>query len=493
MLDRAHGLRVVDLPAHATGEVSFRYRCADPRATHPRLAEALRAAGFAEVREDTGGGASELRVQEAARLAPDRFDALFRAVALLGPLAAEGPVSPAYARAFQGDGLPPYCGFAGLWRLLLAGFEIPRLGPILDARATRDPGNTGAQLDIATLLFLTQMPVNRGPAFACQRQAIERQPHVVLPAQRPGTPLRMLALAAPGDLTANTPLEPLLEGSDVEVHFVFVRPDQPLPEPLPAHDLVFVAIGEAPDSRRLLEQIAPVLRRSRRTVLNRPEAVLEMSRDRVAARFRGTPGIEIPVTRRVSRTELASGPGVAFPMIVRPLDSQGGKGLERVDSAAALDAYLAGNPEDEFFVAPFVDYRGADGNYRKYRVVAIRGRLFPCHMAVSARWMVHYVNADMETNASHRAEEAAFLAGFDEGFGRRHAAALAHIDRTLGLDYYGMDCAETEDGRLLVFEIDTAMLVHAMDPEDLYPYKKPAMRRLFAAFREMLGLAAAGG
>lgn len=56
-----------------------------------------------------------------------------------------------------------------------------------------------------------------------------------------------------------------------------------------------------------------------------------------------------------------------------------------------------------------------------------------------------------------------------------------------------MDCAETEDGRLLVFEIDTAMLVHAMDPEDLYPYKKPAMRRLFAAFREMLGLAAAGG
>jgi hypothetical protein len=30
------------------------------------------------------------------------------------------------------------------------------------------------------------------------------------------------------------------------------------------------------------------------------------------------------------------------------------------------------------------------------------------------------------------------------------------------------------------------MVVHAMDPEDLFPYKAPAMRKVFAAFRQLL-------
>ena len=431
-----------------------------------------------------------MRVKDADLLDDARIEALLCAVALLGPLAVEGPVSATYAESLRGDGLPACCGFAGLWQLLAAGFEFPRLGPLLDARAARASSGAGALLDVATLLFLTQMPENRGAAFATQRRAIERAPHVVFPAPRPGAPLRVLALVAPGDLTANTPLEPLLADSDVELHFLYVLPGRALPTPLPGHDVLFVAIGESPESRVLLAQVAPLVRASPKPVLNRPEAILEMSRDRVAGRFAEAPGIAIPVTRQVSRAQLRG--GIAFPSILRPLDSQGGKGLERITGPAELEAYLRSRGEDAFFVAPFVDYRSADGRYRKYRVVAIRGRMFPCHMAVSARWMVHYVNADMEASASHRAEEAAFLEGFDEGFGRRHAAALAHIDQTLGLDYYGMDCAETPDGRLLVFEIDTAMLVHAMDPEDLYPYKKPAMRRLFAAFREMLGRAAAG-
>ena len=55
------------------------------------------------------------------------------------------------------------------------------------------------------------------------------------------------------------------------------------------------------------------------------------------------------------------------------------------------------------------------------------------------------------------------MADFDAGFALRHAAALADIDARIGLDYFGIDCAETPDGRLLVFEVDIAMIVHAMD------------------------------
>jgi hypothetical protein len=60
------------------------------------------------------------------------------------------------------------------------------------------------------------------------------------------------------------------------------------------------------------------------------------------------------------------------------------------------------------------------------------------------------------------------------------------MDVALGLDYYAIDCAQTLDGRLLIFEADTAMLVHAMDPADVYPYKETQMQKVFTAFREML-------
>jgi hypothetical protein len=54
------------------------------------------------------------------------------------------------------------------------------------------------------------------------------------------------------------------------------------------------------------------------------------------------------------------------------------------------------------------------------------------------------------------------------------------------LDYYSIDCAETADGRLLLFEADAAAIIHMMDPPDLFPYKQTQMRRIFRAFEDML-------
>ena len=115
-------------------------------------------------------------------------------------------------------------------------------------------------------------------------------------------------------------------------------------------------------------------------------------------------------------------------------------------------------------------------------MVLIQGAPFASHMACSAHWMVHYLNAEMETNPARREIEAGWMAGFDAGFARRHGPALRAISKRLGLDYFGLDCAEMADGRLLVFELDVAMIVHDMDSEALFPYKKPAMKKLFAAF-----------
>ena len=75
---------------------------------------------------------------------------------------------------------------------------------------------------------------------------------------------------------------------------------------------------------------------------------------------------------------------------------------------------------------------------------------------------------------------------FDTDFAVRHARAFEVLCERMGLDYFGIDSAETRDGRLLVFEVDVAMIVHALDSAEVFPYKKPAMKRLFGAFLSML-------
>ena len=56
----------------------------------------------------------------------------------------------------------------------------------------------------------------------------------------------------------------------------------------------------------------------------------------------------------------------------------------------------------------------------------------------------------------------------------------------MALDYFTIDCAETRDGALLIFEADNTAVVHNMDPATVFPYKGPQMRRIFEAFAAML-------
>jgi hypothetical protein len=160
--------------------------------------------------------------------------------------------------------------------------------------------------------------------------------------------------------------------------------------------------------------------------------------------------------------------------------------LEKLDDPAQIAVYLGRHDGDVFYLSPFVDYSGADGRFRKLRVALVDGRPFLVHLAISDHWMVHYLNAGMDQDGAKRAEEAAMMASFDAGFAARHAAAFAAIHALYGLDYLALDCAEDRDGRLLVFEADTAMIVHDMDPPGLYPYKAPALRKLFAAFQALV-------
>ena len=60
--------------------------------------------------------------------------------------------------------------------------------------------------------------------------------------------------------------------------------------------------------------------------------------------------------------------------------------------------------------------------------------------------MVHYLSAGMATSPEKRAVEAKWMATFDDDFAARHAAAFEAQYRHMGLDYFGIDCAELPDG-----------------------------------------------
>jgi len=177
---------------------------------------------------------------------------------------------------------------------------------------------------------------------------------------------------------------------------------------------------------------------------------------------------------------------LAFPVIVRPRGSHAGNGLARIDNAATLAHYLDEHAHDLFFISRFVDYASADALFRKYRVVFVDGRAYACHMAIAGRWDIWYLNAGMAESAAKRLEEETFMRTFDIGFGRRHQSALTAMAERIGLDYFTVDCAETKDGSLLIFEADNTAVVHNMNSPELFPYKPPQMRKVFDAFAAML-------
>jgi hypothetical protein len=175
-----------------------------------------------------------------------------------------------------------------------------------------------------------------------------------------------------------------------------------------------------------------------------------------------------------------------FPLILRPRGSHAGVGLAKIDDAAAIAPYLADRPESEFFVARFVDYSSSDGLFRKYRIAFVDGKPYACHMAIADRWDIWYLNAGMAFDAGKRLEEERFLRDFDQDFALRHKGALAGVAERVGLDYFTIDCAENQSGELLIFEADNTAVVHNMDSPDVFPYKPPAMRKIFEAFAAMM-------
>jgi glutathione synthase/RimK-type ligase-like ATP-grasp enzyme len=264
-----------------------------------------------------------------------------------------------------------------------------------------------------------------------------------------------------------------------------------LPAAIPAHDVAIVIAPASDDGASALAMIDKLSHNWTPPFLNRPSQIRDLDRDRLYHKLKDIAGLAIPSTTRLTRQDLQQPDGMQYPLIIRPVGSHAGFGLEKIEDAPALQDYLEDRLEDVFFVSPFIDYASADGMFRKYRIAIIDGKPFAVHMAISDEWKVWYLNSDMALSTSNRVDEACFMRFFDETFAKRHAGAIRDMGVAIGLDYVLVDCAETSDGQLLIFEADHCAIVHDMDPVNVYPYKPAQMQKIFSAFAAMIARHAA--
>jgi hypothetical protein len=294
----------------------------------------------------------------------------------------------------------------------------------------------------------------------------------------------------------NVVTAPLIDRSAVRLYTLVVEGYRPEME-IPPHHAVFNAVGDADRASVALAAAAAIAERSGAPVINRPARVATTSRAEVTERLGALPGVIAPKTQLIARESVTpaglAAAGFAFPVLLRSPGYHTGQHFVSIADADELALQRDALPGKELLAIAFLDGRGRDGNFRKYRVLFIDGRLYPLHLAISRAWKVHYFSADMGDRADHRAEEARFLADMRGVLGPATMDALERIERELGLDYGGIDFGLDAAGNVLVYEANATMAVFPAPPDERFAYRRPAVDRVLAAAHELVRARARAG
>ena len=378
-------------------------------------------------------------------------------------------------------------GHVNLGNVVHESGEFPSAREHYETALRLDPGHAEAHQGLAYVL--AELGDEEGAQWH-RRKGFEHRPVIALPYRGEGPPVSLLLLVS--SVGGNIPTRNLLDDR-VFGTFVVVPEFYDPKVPLPPHQVVFNAIGDADLAAPSLNAAQAVVALTTAPVVNLPSAVLATGRAD-HARLSRLPGVAMPVTVTLPR-ELLSSPeaaatvarhGFRFPLLVRTPGFHTGRHFLRVEGPEALAGAVAELPGRELTVIEFLNARAADGKVRKYRVMMIGGELYPLHVAISSHWKIHYFTAEMAERADHRAEDAEFLENMPEVLGPRAMEALAHIQATLGLDYAGIDFGLSATGDLLLFEANATMVVNPPEPGERWAYRRQAVERIFAAVRRML-------
>jgi tetratricopeptide (TPR) repeat protein len=365
--------------------------------------------------------------------------------------------------------------------------------PFLERAIALNPADVGSIVTFGNVLMTLGRHEESQAMFLRARQI---QPLITWYAKKPKPDFSVLMLDAPG--AGSTPVNYLAGRSHYESNFVGIMPGL-------QHDIallrskagvVFNMIGDADNGKDVLPLAAQLADQLGRPVLNHPRVIMATDRESIARKLAGIPLVRVAKIARFS-TEALVGAGrqevfrdFIFPLLIRTAGTHGGDDFEKVDDFAGVDTFVANHPGATFYAIEFIDYRSADGYYRKYRVICLNGEALPYHLAIHDHWMVHHFRTDMANQEWMRKEEEAFLANIDGVFDAERQAALRAVGRATGLDYCGIDCALDREGNIVVFESNATMLVHD-EKDPLFMYKNPYIAKIKTAFDAMLTQSAA--
>jgi hypothetical protein len=424
-----------------------------------------------------------------------------RALHRLGELLfAEGKLTEARAALAQAVDLYPDdpVGLVSLARLLIEAKDSESAREHLLHALEVDPQCRAAHVGLS---FVLADLGDMAQAAAHQRFAFHGR--CVIPGQYRGRQPAVTVLKLISTSGGNLRTEGLLSDCVFQTHLVATEFYDETTV-LPPHQLIVNAIGDADIAGTALAGARLLLDRMSAPVINAPAAVAATSRLAIARRLAGLPGVVAPKIARLARESLVSpdapnrllSEGFRFPLLLRTPGFHGGEHFLKVESAVGLADVVAQLPGSDLYVIEFLDAQSADRKIRKYRVMMVDGELYPLHVAIAGhataghrnleRWKIHYFSADMTERPEYRAEDGAFLSDMRGVLGPRAMSGLRAIQKTLGLDYGGIDFGLSKTGEVLVFEANATMAILPPGEDSRWDYRRPAVERVLGAVRRML-------
>jgi tetratricopeptide (TPR) repeat protein len=421
------------------------------------------------------------------RRAPTHFSALNEFGTLLTNMGAIDAACRVYSEAILHHPQNPM-GHVNLANLLLRANKYDQAREHYEAALRIDPDYAQAHQGLGAVLSDTGDRAGAGYHF---QKGFRDHAISSLPYRGTEPPVALLQLLSSGG--GNIPTASFLDDC-VFLTSVIVTDYVDPKLPLPPHQLIFNAIGDADLCEPALEAAIRLLARTNAPVINDPRAVMKTGRISNARRLRAVPGVVTPRTIAMTRDILASADGAryiadrqfTFPLLLRSPGYHTGRNFILVESAEQLSAAAASLPGSDLLVIEYLDSRGKDGNARKYRVMMIGGQIYPLHLAVSGNWKVHYFTSDMADKPDHRLEEAAFLGNMRAAIGDKAFDALVGIRDALGLDYAGIDFGLSPEGNLLLFEANATMVISSPDADERWAYRRSAISTILEAVVDMI-------
>jgi len=415
-------------------------------------------------------------------VAPEHFGAWSNLGKLLFEMGYASAARTAYTAAITYRPEEPLARI-NLGNILLHLHDLEAAREQFSAALEIDPGLSAAHKGLASLY---QRLGQSERAARHRDQGFRDDPVTVLDYVGPDTPIELLVLASASG--GNVPWEGLIDRSRFRATVVAVEYLAP-EAPLPPHDLLFNAVGDVDLCPEALARAAALVARSTAPLINTPDAVRGTGRVDVSHRVSGLPGLVAPRTAQFSKAQLRGAGGMplvqkagfGFPLLLRVPGYHGGDFFSRAEQMEELAIALDELPGEELLAIEFLDGRGADGLYRKFRVLVLDGVLYPVHMALSAQWKVHYFGAGTVQGADYREEEARFLADFERYLGPEVIDALRRIAKVIGLDYFGIDFGVDTDGNVLLYEANATMTITPVTDDPNWDYRRAAIGRAYDA------------